>query len=413
MKQLERKGYRNFLWKYYGISAFYEGVLFVLHYTALIIAELFSPMAVTTLFVTANVTQVLLEVPTGSWADRFGRKRVLIIGQLLCTLGFVAISINHSFGAFLLFEVLYGTQSALFSGALEALVYDNLKYYQIDRSFPEYRCNAESLTLVGFAGSALLSGVIVKWYGYEPLYWLQVLSAGVTLCLLCSIQDRGAEDPNIRKLNNNYWKILASSIKYVRKNLSALKSLLFGAAYWSIWIIFLIFQPLLFAELLHNERVELVGIMIALQCVLTALGKTGLMRYAQGKSLYTAMGLFIISAGSIVGCFYIYRLPMAFVLWLLFWIFSYVPYAMASNIEHALIPSRLRATILSLKGFMISLIKSGYLLVFGILGDLYSYRTSFWVMGWIYALIISGFYFLVLRDRHIRHKQVCLGYLRE
>lgn len=399
------KNYKPFLAQYYGITTFFDGMLFLLHYTTLIIADLFNPMAVTVLFITYNITQVVLEIPTGSWADRFGRKNVLLLGQLLCVLGFSIISFNHSFTAFLVFEILFGIQSALFSGAIEALVYDNMKYYGIDKNFSVYRNYAESFTLAGFACSAFLSGIIVKFYGYEPLYWLQVISYAVVLLLLLCMQDHGAHDSNIRKLNDNYWKILRWSLQYLGKNISALKSLLFGALYWSIWIIFLIFQPLLFAELLHNQNTELVGIMIALQCLLTALGKILLMRYCKQRNLTTAMWLFLISGICLCLCMYYYSLPLSFIFWIIFWICSYVPYAIASNMEHLLIPSRLRATLLSVKGFLNSLIKSGYLLIFGLLGKAYNYQVSFRVMGLIYLLIICSFYLLVLTDKHIRTKQ--------
>ncbi len=82
-----------------------------------------------------QLVSLSMEVPTGAWADRFGRKRCVLIGHVLAALGWLTIppatlldpqvrlvGMGVAFG-------LLGAGAALVSGALEAWVVDNLRWH--------------------------------------------------------------------------------------------------------------------------------------------------------------------------------------------------------------------------------------------------------------------------------------------
>ncbi len=82
-----------------------------------------------------QLVSLSMEVPTGAWADRFGRKRCVLVGHVLAALGWLTIppatfldpqvrliGMGVAFG-------LLGAGAALVSGALEAWVVDNLRWH--------------------------------------------------------------------------------------------------------------------------------------------------------------------------------------------------------------------------------------------------------------------------------------------
>lgn len=88
--------------------------------TGLSVAEISS------LFVIWSVTSFALEVPSGLWADVFSRRRLLTIAPALAGSGYALWTYLPSYPAFAVGFLLWGAGGALRSGALQALVYEEL-----------------------------------------------------------------------------------------------------------------------------------------------------------------------------------------------------------------------------------------------------------------------------------------------
>jgi predicted MFS family arabinose efflux permease len=71
-------------------------------------------------------TAVVLEVPSGVIADRWGRKGTLVAGALLAALGSLLRVFAESFPVFAAAEICFASSLALTSGADSAIVYDSL-----------------------------------------------------------------------------------------------------------------------------------------------------------------------------------------------------------------------------------------------------------------------------------------------
>lgn len=81
---------------------------------------------ISSLFVIWSVSSLAFEVPSGAWADATSRRRLLIIGPLLTAVAFAMWVGSPGYWVFALGFLLWGLKGALTSGALEALVYDEL-----------------------------------------------------------------------------------------------------------------------------------------------------------------------------------------------------------------------------------------------------------------------------------------------
>ena len=64
-----------------------------------------------------SVSIVALEIPSGFLADAMGRRKTIIIGTVLGTLGFATYSFSYGFVGFLIAEIILGIGQSLISGA--------------------------------------------------------------------------------------------------------------------------------------------------------------------------------------------------------------------------------------------------------------------------------------------------------
>ncbi|MEG3630376.1 MFS transporter [Streptomyces poriticola] len=134
---------------------------------------------ITTLFALWSLTGVVLEVPSGAWADAVSRRLLLVLGPLLTAVGFALWVLAPSYGAFALGFVLWGAGGALGSGALEALVYDELDRRGAARRYAGVMGRARSIGLVATMTAMGLAGPVFTWGGYGA-----VGAASVLVCLL-------------------------------------------------------------------------------------------------------------------------------------------------------------------------------------------------------------------------------------
>jgi MFS family permease len=85
-----------------------------------------------------SLSTLLFEVPTGYLADRFGRKRTLILGAFLLALSWVATLFATSFPAFVIVFVIMSASFSCFSGTEEAFLYDSLKELGEDKEMTKH-----------------------------------------------------------------------------------------------------------------------------------------------------------------------------------------------------------------------------------------------------------------------------------
>ena len=74
-----------------------------------------------------SIGTLLFEIPTGYLADRFGRKRTMLLGACITLLSSVAALYAHGFWQFCLQFLLMSFGFSCFSGTEEAILYDGLK----------------------------------------------------------------------------------------------------------------------------------------------------------------------------------------------------------------------------------------------------------------------------------------------
>jgi MFS family permease len=107
-----------------------------------------------------SVAIVVLEVPSGYLADVIGRRKTLIIGTIFGTMGFVTYSLSYGFYGFLIAEVILGIGQSCISGADSAMLYDSLLDKGEEKKYSRFEGRITSLGNVAEAVAGILGGLL-------------------------------------------------------------------------------------------------------------------------------------------------------------------------------------------------------------------------------------------------------------
>lgn len=157
------------------------------------------------------LTIALCEVPSGYFADVWGRKRALVIGSILNGIGFLSLLWADTFFDFLVYEVILGVGLSLISGADLALLYDTEVYLEktgerdgAGASKSLSRLISIEAAASGFAGIG--ASLLLIW-SLDWIIWVQAVVGFIPLILGFLL----VEPPSITPKNDhreNAWKIV-------------------------------------------------------------------------------------------------------------------------------------------------------------------------------------------------------------
>jgi MFS family permease len=107
-----------------------------------------------------SVSIVVLEIPSGYFADVIGRRRTLILGVTLGTLGYAIYSLSFGFLGFLLAELVLGFGTSFVSGADSAMLYDSLLDNNKSKDYIKYEGRMVSSGNVAEATAGIVGGLL-------------------------------------------------------------------------------------------------------------------------------------------------------------------------------------------------------------------------------------------------------------
>lgn len=177
MKSWTRSVIYYYFYSFFGNSVFPRGVfvLYLVHYH---VTNFQVGVLETTLF----ATSLILEVPLGVVADRYGRKILVLTGYILFCITALGMVITREFVYFAILFALEGLAFAAISGADQAVLFDVLK-----ASGNESRYATVFSRTSAISASALAIAIVVGGYAYEKSIQLPfVLFAGFSLVALLS-----------------------------------------------------------------------------------------------------------------------------------------------------------------------------------------------------------------------------------
>ncbi|MFJ9747831.1 MFS transporter [Streptomyces chartreusis] len=289
-------GVRRLTATLYGYSFLDDFVLLYPVYALLFADTGMSLWQISSLFALWSITGVLLEVPSGAWADAVSRRRLLWIGPLLTAAGFALWVAVPSYWAFAVGFVLWGAGGALGSGALEALVYDELDRLGAADRYAGVMGRSRAARLLGTVSSIGLAGPVFARGGYAA-----VGAASFVACVLTAAVATRFPEHRVRVgTDDDGWaKTLRTGLAEVRGDRAVRGALLLVPAVAAVWGALDEYTPLLVRDIGVAEAtvpylIMLIWAGVTLGSLLTGpaerLGTAGLAALLAASALALAVG---------------------------------------------------------------------------------------------------------------------------
>ena len=128
------------------------------------------------LFAIRDLSTNLLEIPTGIYADAFGRRRSMIMAFVSYIISFVIFYFFSSFAMYVLAMFLFAFGDAFRSGTHKALILEYLKINRMEDIKVEYYGHTRAASQLGSAFSSLIAAALVFYSGnYRYIFIASVI----------------------------------------------------------------------------------------------------------------------------------------------------------------------------------------------------------------------------------------------
>lgn len=322
-----------------------------------------------------SITLVILEVPSGYLADRWGRRNTILLGSFALFIGMLAYAVTSGFWGFLGAEILLALGVSCHSGTTEALTFDTLLELKEENRYLKVNGLQGFFALGSKAVTSLLVGLLAAVSLRLPFWADAVLFGSATILSFTLIE------PNRHKLVSTQhlremWRICTHAL--LRHKVLQTIILLFTVVGAIDLQLFWFLQAY---QIEIGLPMTFFGMTNAAMCLLGALAYKEAHRLR--KRAESMMTLFAIAAVLLLTCF---ALSAVSSVWgLSFFIIEGMAFGLfdpiSSNMVNRLTTSDVRATVLSLRSFASRLF-------FAMVSPFLGYAAD--VFSLSYAILLSG-----------------------
>lgn len=318
-----------------------------------------------------HVTSFLMEIPTGSVADIFGRKTSRVLGRVFWVISSITMLYGNNFFHFALAMALMALSYNLESGAGQALIYDSLKELNKDNEYMKIAGRIELLTQIGMISGYLLGGYIAK-IKYEYVFICASLLGLITIIHSLTFKEPKIIEKKEKTTFKDVFVNAYNSFILLKDKKDVLYLIFFSEGMLVVGTLFFFYLQNYFLSLGINQFQ--IGIIMALSGIFSAImsffthkieKKFGLKKLL----IFIPIVYSLLSFGLISTIPYIFNILLGGLNGILYIV--YIDYV------NKRIPSEKRATILSMCSMVYSLYMIIFFPIFGRVADVYSFNISF------------------------------------
>ena len=337
-----------------------------------------------------SIAAVALEIPSGYLADVWGRRKCLILGCILFFFGYLCYSFTSTFTAFLFAEILLGTGQTLVNGADSALLYDTTAQYKKENLYLRYEGR---ITMIGNFAEALagIFGGLLATYSLRLPFYAQAVIAftGIPAAFMLKEVNRS------NKIQNPVNEI----VRIIRYSLVTNKQLCYNIMYSGIigaatltmaWFV----QPVLMYLKTPVSWYGVIWTVLNLTVGFAALWSDRVDNYFGPRKMGILILVFIVG-GYVSLAFNLTYAGLAILF--VFYIFRGFATPILKGYINQMTFSDMRATVLSIRNFIIRLMFAAIAPFIGWLNDMYSLQVALLVSAGI--ILLPGGIFLGLQFR--------------
>jgi MFS family permease len=167
-----------------------------------------------------SVFAFLSEVPTGVFADKYGHKTAIVVGNIVNAFGVLSIGLFPSTAGLILNNAVQGVGEAFLSGSQEAIYYESFKKEKSGENYQKFFGKYLSLATIGFILSTFIAGGIMQFFqegAYLPLILINTTSILITAGIASTLRGVKAEITNPAE-GVKAFDAVKTSFRFIRSN---------------------------------------------------------------------------------------------------------------------------------------------------------------------------------------------------
>lgn len=358
----------------------------------------FSFLQIGVLIAVRDISTNILEIPTGIYADAFGRRKSMVMSFISYIMSFLIFFWLPHYYLYAGAMVLFGLGEAFRSGTHKAMILEYLRINNMESKKVEYYGSTRAASEIGSAVSALIAAALIFYSGkYAYIFLAAVIPYTVNLVNLATYpKELDGEIVTRKNVKEQLQNTLQDFIK-IFKSFIAMKAIINSSvfkAYFKITKDYL--QPVLkgFALSLpflvvldETKRVSVVvGLVYCGIYVCTSYASKSSARVSTRFSdlaaavnvTYIVGGVFLLAAGLTTAY---NREIVAIFVFLLFYLLYNVRRPMTVSFVSDQISHRTMASGLSVESQVTTIFQAGIAVVIGALADVLGVGLALFVMG--------------------------------
>lgn len=337
-----------------------------------------------------SLTLMTLEIPTGYFADRAGRKTSILLGATLGFTGYLAYSFSFGFWQFVAAEVILGVSQSLVSGADSAMLYDTLAAAKQKDKYTQLEGRVTSIGNFGEAFAGILGGILAVSSLRTPFYvqtFVALIAVPAALLLVEPPIKSIKIKPGLKQIKSIVYDALHGNIKL---KWNTFFSAIIGASTLAMaWFA----QPF-FGQL--RIPVSMYGVLWA--GLNLSVGMAAVYAWQFETKFGPAKTVIIFTIALFSSYLLLPLMPgyTGLAILLIFYLARGIATPTLRNYINLISTSEVRATVMSVRNFLIRLIFAVTGPIWGWITDKYSLKNAIISAGIIYGIMafISMFFFL-------------------
>ena len=318
-----------------------------------------------------QVTKLVSELPTGYVADKFGKKRSVIVSVLLEIVGMVLALCFPNMLGFTLAMIVGGIAYTLSSGALDALLIEEMLATKT-RTLEQINSVTRVLFYVGMGLSSLLAGIVAS----SDFYWIYIVSIVVQILLVYLLVRR------LKAISEQAEANKIIKISYIFEYLNQHKIVTYILGVDFTYAIAFLPIGVFYINYLSSQSIPIstIGVLTTLQLIGSAI--LGIWAY---KLLKKFPVRYILLGGPLIalGVLFLFAISKDVKLGIVCYIMtsvifcSYAP--IFSKIFHEHLENHIRATVMSIRSLLFALVGLTMNPLFGYLIEKVGFQTTFMI----------------------------------
>lgn len=174
-----------------------------------------------------HITSILLEIPSGVFADLFGRKKMLLVSSILRMAGNIVMIFSCNFSMICLSLAFYAASYNFASGSGDALAYDSLKVEKKESYYEKYASNQLILYRLCSGLSTLCAGFAL-FIGHRAAYGTDVVMCALQILIVLSLYEvrvsngeSDAAEGLTQSVRSELMQCFLSSLSFLKKEKKA------------------------------------------------------------------------------------------------------------------------------------------------------------------------------------------------